>query len=359
MIKIIVVFLLITINVFADSKVKFYKPSFSCEKVKSGSIEYKICTNENLADLDKKLSKHYVDLKSINKNIKQSQRKWIKERNNCKSDTCLINSYKKRIEILKEHIDIKKSKNLFTKDKAQFKSIVIEEKQFKNASIGYYLYKNDKKTIMRFLYSKSENIVISSLYDLQTGKKIFYEEYNRKMADYSKDSLTEQMIKKLDLKKVNHIESINYLSYQIFDKKIFTYLSGRCGTPFDGRFKIVNEDGSTYMQQSILVKDDFVFISSEQCNNMKMKDEINIPIMSMGIDNIWKIDDDLYAISLFDYPAVLFLDKSFSFINKYNDLSKFHLVDYEWLKNKIDEIDDKEYWPGNEAMSKKINKLID
>ena len=81
------------------------QPSFDCSQA-SGSIEELICKNDELAALDRKLSKYYK-LASNNypaeelKTLKTGQRGWIKGRNDCwKADDklmCVRDHYQRRI----------------------------------------------------------------------------------------------------------------------------------------------------------------------------------------------------------------------------------------------------------------------
>jgi TPR repeat protein/uncharacterized protein YecT (DUF1311 family) len=79
------------------------QPSFNCDKAAT-FVEKTICGNATLAGYDKELAEEY---KAILKNpekkteVRDSQRNWIKERNTCKDEECLINSYKKRLGDLK------------------------------------------------------------------------------------------------------------------------------------------------------------------------------------------------------------------------------------------------------------------
>jgi uncharacterized protein len=81
-------------------------PSFSCDKVKSGSIEEMICKDSGLSALDRKLSGVYVaaSTKAGNEHpavLKSEQRGWVKGRNDCwKSDDqrkCVEGAYQYRI----------------------------------------------------------------------------------------------------------------------------------------------------------------------------------------------------------------------------------------------------------------------
>jgi uncharacterized protein len=99
-IKIMIVLMALVTSVFAEKNTKFFKPSFSCEKVKQGSIEYKICTDEVLAKLDKKVSNIYKSFPFISKEIIIDQRAWIKQRNKCKDNRCIQEAYQGRLQEL-------------------------------------------------------------------------------------------------------------------------------------------------------------------------------------------------------------------------------------------------------------------
>lgn len=98
--KIMVLMIVLVVNVLAGDKVTFYTPSFDCTKVKENSIEYKICTDKELSQLDKELSKVYGSFYFISKEIKNDQIAWIKRRNRCKNNSCIKNRYRTRIEDL-------------------------------------------------------------------------------------------------------------------------------------------------------------------------------------------------------------------------------------------------------------------
>jgi uncharacterized protein len=81
-------------------------PSFSCDKVRAGSIEEMVCKDSALADLDRKLAQVYAAAlkKAANEHppvLKATQRGWIKGRDDCwKSDdkrTCVDSEYRHRI----------------------------------------------------------------------------------------------------------------------------------------------------------------------------------------------------------------------------------------------------------------------
>ena len=81
-------------------------PSFACDKVRAGSIEAMICSDQALSALDRKLSGVYAAASSKAKNehpplLKAEQRGWIKGRNDCwkAGDTrgCVLDEYDRRI----------------------------------------------------------------------------------------------------------------------------------------------------------------------------------------------------------------------------------------------------------------------
>ncbi|SHE93132.1 Uncharacterized protein YPO0702 [Microbulbifer donghaiensis] len=81
-------------------------PSYSCEGVETGSIEAMVCSDAELAALDRKLADVYAkaSAKAANERpplLKAEQRGWIKGRNECwKSDdkrNCVADEYQRRI----------------------------------------------------------------------------------------------------------------------------------------------------------------------------------------------------------------------------------------------------------------------
>jgi len=77
-------------------------PSFNCEKA-STSVEKMICSESSLAKLDNQIASSYKDaLKNASgnsgqiENLKQSQKQWLKTRNQCSSSDCLAKSYEDR-----------------------------------------------------------------------------------------------------------------------------------------------------------------------------------------------------------------------------------------------------------------------
>ena len=90
-------------------------PSFSCSKA-SSFVEKVICRDVDIAKLDRKMARLYTQYKSafffeknrinLENKLKKEQRKWIKTRDKCEYQkvykSCLINSYKQRIERIKK-----------------------------------------------------------------------------------------------------------------------------------------------------------------------------------------------------------------------------------------------------------------
>jgi uncharacterized protein len=81
-------------------------PSFDCAKVEAGSIEERVCRDEALAALDRRLAEVYAaaTAKATNEHpplLQAEQRGWIKGRNECwKSDdvrACVEGEYRRRI----------------------------------------------------------------------------------------------------------------------------------------------------------------------------------------------------------------------------------------------------------------------
>lgn len=99
-------FLLALGQAAAGSAAAAQGPSFSCDKVRAGSIEEMVCKDSALADLDRKLAQVYAAAlkKAANEHppvLKATQRGWIKGRDECwKSDDkrkCVEGEYRHRI----------------------------------------------------------------------------------------------------------------------------------------------------------------------------------------------------------------------------------------------------------------------
>lgn len=97
-------FILLFISLFfiLNADTQTYKTSFDCNKVKNkNSIEWWICTDDKLAQLDIKMTNFYNTYKLFeNKTIKSEQKQWLKKRNTCKYYDCIEKSYRDRLNDL-------------------------------------------------------------------------------------------------------------------------------------------------------------------------------------------------------------------------------------------------------------------
>jgi len=78
--------------------------SFDCAKA-STNVEKLICANPELSKLDEDLNKVYslaIEGSSDPSMLKQEQRDWLKKRNKCNAEECLIASYSERIALLNQ-----------------------------------------------------------------------------------------------------------------------------------------------------------------------------------------------------------------------------------------------------------------
>ena len=99
--------MVLAMSIFAKSEMKFYNLSFDCANVKQDSVEYKICTSKDLSKLDEKLNVLYKKVTQnpiLLKTIKPQQRKWLKNRDKCKTKECIISSYKEQIKQITQTI---------------------------------------------------------------------------------------------------------------------------------------------------------------------------------------------------------------------------------------------------------------
>lgn len=83
--------------------------SFDCTKAQS-NVEKIICAKSDLSELDEKLAVIYKaaltdETQAVN--IRQAQKRWLKERNSCGEADCLMSAYQRRIEELRssDHAD--------------------------------------------------------------------------------------------------------------------------------------------------------------------------------------------------------------------------------------------------------------
>lgn len=79
--------------------------SFDCAKART-QVEKLICSDAELSKLDDDLAVTYSNAQKGNSSLKEvqnTQKQWVKERNNCLFASCLIASYNQRISALKVH----------------------------------------------------------------------------------------------------------------------------------------------------------------------------------------------------------------------------------------------------------------
>lgn len=77
--------------------------SFDCAKAGT-KVEKMICGSPELSHLDRDLAETYKDAVSKESSIRSDQMKWLKERNSCTNEPCLIEKYKDRISVLNDFI---------------------------------------------------------------------------------------------------------------------------------------------------------------------------------------------------------------------------------------------------------------
>lgn len=87
---------------------KTWKPSFDCAKASTFS-EKAICSDPLLGKLDGALSENYKYMlasdigEGARTDLKDTQKKWLSERNKCTSNQCLADAYRKRIDEVCEY----------------------------------------------------------------------------------------------------------------------------------------------------------------------------------------------------------------------------------------------------------------
>jgi uncharacterized protein YecT (DUF1311 family) len=84
--------------------------SFDCAKAKT-EVEKLICTNGLLDSLDNQMHNLYTYvMKTVGESerarIRAEQREWLKRRDTCKGEDCLVESYKERMKALEREVDM-------------------------------------------------------------------------------------------------------------------------------------------------------------------------------------------------------------------------------------------------------------
>lgn len=84
-----------------------HSASFDCAKA-STNVEKMICSQKSMQDLDGKMAKEYhaamgrLDTKAEKQQLLAEQRAWLKKRNTCTDDACLLTAYSFRIPDLED-----------------------------------------------------------------------------------------------------------------------------------------------------------------------------------------------------------------------------------------------------------------
>lgn len=185
--------------------IQFYNPSFSCDNVKTDSVEYKICTNNELSKLDIKLTDSYTDLmkiKSVNQEkIKKGQIEWLKTvRDGCSTNECLKYSYKNRVEDLEKIINQKnKNDNNFNKIKSTIEDTKYKECLRATSDIKRANCQIEAKEKWELELNKLHNLLIGKIKD--TNSKFYQELLNGK---YYKLKDIKSLIKTLEKEYTNN-----------------------------------------------------------------------------------------------------------------------------------------------------------
>lgn len=80
-----------------------YAASFDCSKAKT-YVEQQICKHVTLSKLDEALTENYKGSlaspigREARRDLKNSQKAWVRERNQCKSTDCIEKEYRKRLD---------------------------------------------------------------------------------------------------------------------------------------------------------------------------------------------------------------------------------------------------------------------
>lgn len=81
--------------------------SFDCAKA-STPVEKAICAESRLSDLDEQLAfsyKHTAETTVDIDSLRAGQRAWLKSRNQCRDNACLVNAYQQRIDELDRYTE--------------------------------------------------------------------------------------------------------------------------------------------------------------------------------------------------------------------------------------------------------------
>jgi uncharacterized protein YecT (DUF1311 family) len=80
----------------------------NCHALTDEWVEFKVCENRVLLDLDRELNEAYTlaikKNKDIKKQLKSSQKKWLGKRNLCRKVDCIVQAYQSRIQALNDWV---------------------------------------------------------------------------------------------------------------------------------------------------------------------------------------------------------------------------------------------------------------
>lgn len=187
-------------------------PSFNCNS-SLGEMEEYICNNDKIAEIDVTLGRLYYScmktgfISDVKKKvIKQSQKKWINNRNQCSeknTDTCLLEIYRGRIKKLRGYLENSPSNILFEEGNRlndageQYKALDKYKRSYENSD-------NDSGK----LQSLGGLLVISD----KLGKKSDVYIYAEKILEIDKNNkLAKKIVKKNEIIAVNTSNKKKYL----------------------------------------------------------------------------------------------------------------------------------------------------
>ncbi|MDO8343503.1 MAG: lysozyme inhibitor LprI family protein [Cellvibrio sp.] len=101
------IYIIILISIFSNYSLA---ASFDCSKAKT-KIEKIICLSPEISKKDEELAKIYYAVNNASANnqfLIEKQKKWLKERNKCDSDKCLLEKYSERIGVIENWLDNEK-----------------------------------------------------------------------------------------------------------------------------------------------------------------------------------------------------------------------------------------------------------
>ena len=98
----------ILVAVFLPMNFAAVAASFDCTKARAFA-EKAVCSNAQLSRMDDALSDNYKHMLASNigdgarDDLRKTQRQWLTDRNSCKTDVCLVELYRGRIDAICEY----------------------------------------------------------------------------------------------------------------------------------------------------------------------------------------------------------------------------------------------------------------